>query len=287
MAVPLKDSLLVPFSTNFSTRLTATPVPFGFSAAQASTLATLVGAYSDAYAAMTEARSAGNRSKTLTDAKDSAKAALLPTLRAYYQQVQGSVVVADADKTLLGVAIRSILAAVAARPRLGAPPRPAPLDLDFEREAQERPDHDDERKHGKVLERGRHRDRADDVRRDQELEAEQDPTSEIGPIALEGRRPADGRESAIDEGDGGCGRADDDDCDPRDLDPGRDPFEDRVDRLTSRPRAGRSVGHPIGHRVGQCGKAEAGFRDPVEHGASRAEGTTNPPEVGSRTGAVG
>lgn len=107
MAVPVKDSLLVPFSANFSARLTASAATFGFSSGQATALAALDLAFAEAYAAMMAARSAGDRSKSLTDTKNSTKIALLPTLRAYYQQVQGSVVVTDSNKTLLGVLIPS------------------------------------------------------------------------------------------------------------------------------------------------------------------------------------
>ena len=108
MAVPLKNSLLRPFADNFSTRISATPVPFGFSAGQATTLAGLVTSFTTAYDAMTVARSAGERSTSLTAATKSAKAALLPVLRGYYEMAQGNPAVTDANKELLGITLRAL-----------------------------------------------------------------------------------------------------------------------------------------------------------------------------------
>src|SRR4051812_16650879 len=77
MAVPTKDSELVSFSTNFSTRITATPVVFGLTAGDATAYAALHTAFLAAYNAVTTARDAGDRSKSLATAKDLAKGNLL------------------------------------------------------------------------------------------------------------------------------------------------------------------------------------------------------------------
>src|SRR5690348_5101392 len=64
MSVPKKDSLLVAWTTNFSTRITATPATFGLVAGQATTYAALSDAFVTAAAAVAEAREAGIRSPT-------------------------------------------------------------------------------------------------------------------------------------------------------------------------------------------------------------------------------
>src|SRR5919106_57493 len=58
-------------------------------------------------------------------------------------------------------------------------PRPGAVDLDFEREAQEDPDHDDGTEHRDPLEGGLDHDRPDDVGDDEYLEAEQDGTPDV------------------------------------------------------------------------------------------------------------
>src|SRR5438105_1288066 len=107
MAIPTKDSLLVQFSANFSTRITATPTTFGLVAADATAYATLNTAFVAAYDAVMTARSAGERSKSLTAAKDSAKAALLTSARSLYGRVQANAAVTDANKELLGITVRA------------------------------------------------------------------------------------------------------------------------------------------------------------------------------------
>ena len=52
MAIPLKDSLLVPFADNVSTRISASPGTWNFTSGQASAFAVLYEAYADAYTAM-------------------------------------------------------------------------------------------------------------------------------------------------------------------------------------------------------------------------------------------
>ena len=48
----------------------------------------------------------GHKSKSLVAAKDSAKAALLPYEGQLYAQIQSSLTVTDANKTLIGVKVR-------------------------------------------------------------------------------------------------------------------------------------------------------------------------------------
>ena len=62
----------------------------------------------------------------------------------------------------------------------GASPGPATVELDFQREAQERPDEDDQPKDSDVLERGLDGDGPDDVGGHQELQPEQDAAGEDG-----------------------------------------------------------------------------------------------------------
>jgi len=121
MAIPLKDSALAAWSTNFDTRITATPTVFGLVAAQA----TAYGVLHDAFIAAYNAASViGARSKSLVTAKATAKAALMPYARELYGFVQASLTVTDADKDLLGVTVKNTDPA----------PIPAPIvspDIDF------------------------------------------------------------------------------------------------------------------------------------------------------------
>lgn len=116
MAVPTKDSDLVSFSTNFSTRITATPTVFGLTAGDATAYAALHTAFLAAYNAVTTARDAGDRSKSLATAKDVAKDNLLVLARDLYGTVQADSTVSNANKNLLGVTVRS-----------GPTPQPAPI----------------------------------------------------------------------------------------------------------------------------------------------------------------
>ncbi len=59
-------------------------------------------------------------------------------------------------------------------------PRPAPVDLHFEREAQERPDQHDPCKDEQALDRWLDRDRVDDVSGDEKFESEKDGTAKAG-----------------------------------------------------------------------------------------------------------
>ena len=82
MAIPLKDPDLVSFGTNFSTRITASPSTWNLLAADATQYSTLLAGYVAAYTAMSTGRDAGNRSQSLTSAKNATKASFLAFARA-------------------------------------------------------------------------------------------------------------------------------------------------------------------------------------------------------------
>ncbi len=103
MAIPTKDSALAAYSTNFNTRIVATPTDFGLTAAQATEYTGLHDLFIDAYDA---ANVPGSRSKSLVAAKDNAKKDLLDFARELYAFVQANTAVTDANKELLGVVVR-------------------------------------------------------------------------------------------------------------------------------------------------------------------------------------
>ena len=106
MAMPIKDSELVDFSTNFSTRISAVPADFGLSAPQASAYQTRHLAFVGAYDAQRVAFEAGNRQESLTAAKNLAKHELLTLGRELYAFIQDSLTVTDANKILVGVKVK-------------------------------------------------------------------------------------------------------------------------------------------------------------------------------------
>jgi len=108
MSIPLKDSLLVPFSQNFNDRIVASPTTFALSAPQAAAYTPLHTAFVAAYNALMAARGSGTQSKSLTSTKDATKNALLAYARQLYAFVQSNATVSDANKLLLGIALRSI-----------------------------------------------------------------------------------------------------------------------------------------------------------------------------------
>src|SRR3954452_18641621 len=84
-------------------------------------------------------------------------------------------------------------------PLARASPRPATVELDFQREAQERPDQDDQPEDGDVLERRLDGDGPDDVGGHQELQREQDAACEDGsdgPVDAARTLPSDEAECA-------------------------------------------------------------------------------------------
>ncbi len=107
MSIPTKDSLLVPYSANFATRINASPATFGLNETQTETFSLRQSAFVTAYNAMMSARADGTRSESLTAVKNAAKAALVTIARELYGLVQSNTSVTDANKILLGVKVRS------------------------------------------------------------------------------------------------------------------------------------------------------------------------------------
>ena len=103
---PVKDAELVPYTTNWKTRIVASPATWNFSVSEADAYADLSDAYIAANAAYTDSVAAGTRSKSLLAARNSAKAELLRVGREMYASVQDSITISDADKALLSVVIR-------------------------------------------------------------------------------------------------------------------------------------------------------------------------------------
>ena len=106
VSIPLKDELLVPYMTNWNTRISTGYAVFGLTEEQAEHFTELFTPYQTIYAAMMSARGAGTRSKSQTIAKDLAKKNLLAFARQLYAFVQANTAVADNTKVLLGVEIR-------------------------------------------------------------------------------------------------------------------------------------------------------------------------------------
>jgi hypothetical protein len=107
MALPRKDPDLLSFGSNFSSRITASPVTFGLVALQATQYAALLATYLADYNAMKTARDSGNRSQSLTTQKNISRAAFLSYARDLYSTVQANTSVSDADKNLLGIVVRA------------------------------------------------------------------------------------------------------------------------------------------------------------------------------------
>jgi hypothetical protein len=124
MAIPTKDTLLIPWGSNFDTKVTASPVTYGLTAAQATSFHTAYTAYVTAYNAVATAREAGTRSKVLTATKDTARRALLTIGRELYGYVQDNTSVSVANKQDVGVNPRNLL------PSPVPPPGEAP-DIDI------------------------------------------------------------------------------------------------------------------------------------------------------------
>lgn len=106
MAIPLKDSLLIPWGSNFDTKATANPATYSLTAAQALSFHTAYQAFVTAYNAISTAEAAGTRSKLLTQNKDNAKATLLHVGRELYAFIQDSNTVTSGNKEDIGVVVR-------------------------------------------------------------------------------------------------------------------------------------------------------------------------------------
>jgi hypothetical protein len=107
-----KESQFAAGSANFASLISATPVAFGLTAAQASSYAALNTTYQTAYTAAT---TDGTRSKSLVAAKNSAKVPLKQMASDLARIINGTPTVTDEQKVTLGVSVRSTPS-----------PRPAP-----------------------------------------------------------------------------------------------------------------------------------------------------------------
>ena len=121
MAIPVKDSLLVDWSTNANTRLTANPTTYGTTAPVAAQYTAVHGPFLAAYQNLVAARTAGTWSESLTAIKQVAKLALLNFARPLYKTIQANTAVTDAAKIELGIALPDVL------PTPIPPPATAPI----------------------------------------------------------------------------------------------------------------------------------------------------------------
>lgn len=101
MAIPSEvDGVLLPFSLNVKTRITASPTSYNLTASDA----TAYGGLHDAYAAaLAVSANPGTRTKAATAAKNSAKAALLLKLREFLKIIKADLSVTDAMRADLGL----------------------------------------------------------------------------------------------------------------------------------------------------------------------------------------
>lgn len=101
--LPTRDSLLLAWSANFSTRISLAPVPLGLTAGQATSYATLHGNFATAMGLIDP----GERSKSLVSQKNAARLALKTSARLLAKIIQGQASVTDAQKIDLGLNVRS------------------------------------------------------------------------------------------------------------------------------------------------------------------------------------
>jgi len=98
--IPSTDSGLRDWSQNFSNLITANPSTYGLMVSDAVAIAGAVGAYVPALSAAVDPVT---RTKGTVAAKDSAKAAMLITLRRYAQFIKLNVAVTNQEKQNLGI----------------------------------------------------------------------------------------------------------------------------------------------------------------------------------------
>jgi hypothetical protein len=103
---PLKDAVLVPYSLNFGTKISANPGDYGTTGPIAAEFETKRTAYASAVAAVVAAKDAGIRNSQLVATKDALKLELLQAGRALYAQIQFSPNVTNANKIAAGVHVR-------------------------------------------------------------------------------------------------------------------------------------------------------------------------------------
>jgi hypothetical protein len=113
MAVPKKDSLLVPYSKAFNDRLASAYATYHLTADDAAEYAVKHAAYIQAQSTLMMQRESGTRSESQTAARNAVKTELLQFARQLYSMVQADKTVSDADKILLGIRIRAAAVSIA------------------------------------------------------------------------------------------------------------------------------------------------------------------------------
>lgn len=98
--IPPREVDLINWADNFANLITADPPLYGLDAIAASIIQSQVDAWDLAYAAATDP---GTRTPVTVGAKNTAKLAMLPIIRAYASQIRINPGVADADKIDLGL----------------------------------------------------------------------------------------------------------------------------------------------------------------------------------------
>lgn len=100
--LPTKDAALLAWSLNFSTRISASPITYGLTAALATSYQTLHTSFANALAECDP----DERNKILVAAKNAARTALKTQARFLNDLVQGTSTVTDAQKLELGLTVR-------------------------------------------------------------------------------------------------------------------------------------------------------------------------------------
>jgi hypothetical protein len=98
--IPTRDADLDLWAANFNTLITADPPRYGLVAGDATTID---GVFQTWHAAFVLASDPSTRTIVTVAAKDAAKAAMVPVLRAYAQQIKANLGVTDDDKAALGL----------------------------------------------------------------------------------------------------------------------------------------------------------------------------------------
>jgi hypothetical protein len=101
---PTKDSLLLPFAQNISTRISATPAVYGVLAGDATLTATLVG---NLATALPIAQNPATRTSVTVAAKDIARASLIAQLKYLYKKFNAALLSAD-KREELGLPIKDV-----------------------------------------------------------------------------------------------------------------------------------------------------------------------------------
>ncbi len=101
--IPTKDALLLSWSSNFKTLITASPTTYNLTAAQATAYTAAHTAYATAYATAIEP---STRTHPAITAKNAARAALKTQIRALVKFIDASATVTGAQREALGLNVR-------------------------------------------------------------------------------------------------------------------------------------------------------------------------------------